>query len=686
MVQAVANTGYTFIKWSDNNIQPIRTDWWITWDTTITWQFVLTYLLPVITINGTWNLIINQWTPYSEPGANRSDFTDWTGTILIATSWTVNTNVVGTYTLEYSFTNTLWYTTKTTKIISVIAQSNWWGGWWWGWSIGTWLIVTIRTGSTTTWNTTTWIVLLPPTTWNNTWPTTWVIVAVNSTTPTSALIWAVEKTVAVIPWQVAVIPTQPNPALTTQSTCYTPKEFSTITLWTQQVEKDILVYQWLLYSYGLTKFTDTDEYKPNNGLKRNEAAKMLVEFARNILCRQKNTTYANQYTDIATSDATLKSYIIDAYEFGIMKWNGSTFRPNDTITRQEFVASLMRMFTNKYLEEANKDWFENYETAFGSYWLNTILSTNNQTDRYDISKILYKLYYDQNYTWTVAGYVLGVDGKKTLTKPAPADIPPAIIPIDVIKPLVPTVTITPILTPNTVIMNEPSAQWNLWESLTQKIIAIQVWQKAEVILEKNIILETKKVCYIPPASVTITLWAQEVPKDILAYQWLLHSYWLTKFTDTDSYKPKNWLKRYEAAKIFVEFARNVLCRQKTASYNNQYTDITDIDPTLKPYIIEAYEYGIMQWWNNIFRPTADITNQEFIAILVRMFTNTNLDIPSQWNNWDIRYKQIYQNYWLDTIITFDQNIDRYNMSKILYKMYFDPTYTWTDAWYVLPIK
>jgi len=42
----------------------------------------------------------------------------------------------------------------------------------------------------------------------------------------------------------------------------------------------------------LTKFTNTDAYRPNDGIKRYEAAKMLVEFASNVLCRQKTATYA----------------------------------------------------------------------------------------------------------------------------------------------------------------------------------------------------------------------------------------------------------------------------------------------------------------------------------------------------------------------------------------------------------
>ena len=184
----------------------------------------------------------------------------------------------------------------------------------------------------------------------------------------------------------------------------------------------------------------------------------------------------------------------------------------------------------------------------------------------------------------------------------------------------------------------------------------------------------------------VTLWKEQVEKDLVMYQGLLSLYWLTKFTDTDSYKPQNWLKRYEAAKMFVEFTRNILCRQKKKIYNNNYVDITNIDPTLRPYIIEAYEYWIMQWSNKLFRPTEAITNQEFIAILIRMFTNQNLDIIRPGNDWDETYKQVYLHYGLDSIIGIGSKVDRYDISKILYQIYFDKNYIWTNAGYVLPQK
>jgi hypothetical protein len=49
---------------------------------------------------------------------------------------------------------------------------------------------------------------------------------------------------------------------------------------------------------------------------------------------------------------------------------------------------------------------------------------------------------------------------------------------------------------------------------------------------------------------------------------------------------------------------------------------------LRPYIIQAYEYGIFKGSKNEFRPLDKISRKEFVASLMRMFTNENMDIQN----------------------------------------------------------
>ena len=69
---------------------------------------------------------------------------------------------------------------------------------------------------------------------------------------------------------------------------------------------------------------------------------------------------------------------------------------------------------------------------------------------------------------------------------------------------------------------------------------------------------------------------------------MLYAYNLTMFNSVDEFGPYRTLSRQEAAKFFVEFAMNVLCR-----IPNQdeiiYTDVENADPTLTPFIQRAYQ-------------------------------------------------------------------------------------------------
>lgn len=74
-----------------------------------------------------------------------------------------------------------------------------------------------------------------------------------------------------------------------------------------------------LYAYEMTMFRSIDEYDPYRKISRQEAAKMLSQFAMNVLCRKPQTTLSTNYTDMEGVDLTLRSYIDLAYKLGLMK-------------------------------------------------------------------------------------------------------------------------------------------------------------------------------------------------------------------------------------------------------------------------------------------------------------------------------------------------------------------------------
>jgi hypothetical protein len=78
----------------------------------------------------------------------------------------------------------------------------------------------------------------------------------------------------------------------------------------------------MLYSYGLTRWRGTADFAPTRKITRQEAARFMVEFAVNVLCRKPTYSYTNQFTDIANADPTLTPYIKQSYEYKIFHGDG----------------------------------------------------------------------------------------------------------------------------------------------------------------------------------------------------------------------------------------------------------------------------------------------------------------------------------------------------------------------------
>jgi hypothetical protein len=74
----------------------------------------------------------------------------------------------------------------------------------------------------------------------------------------------------------------------------------------------------------------------------------------------------------------------------------------------------------------------------------------------------------------------------------------------------------------------------------------------------------------------------------------LYAYNMTIFNDIDKFFPYSNLTREQAAKIFSNFAMNVLCRKPDKNLNINYTDINNANESLKPYISLAYQLGLMK--------------------------------------------------------------------------------------------
>ena len=98
------------------------------------------------------------------------------------------------------------------------------------------------------------------------------------------------------------------------------------------------------YMNGITTMKTIDQADMNWSLNRIAMAKMLSQYAINILKKKPDTSKKCNFTDVtAQMDSDYSNWVTLACQLWIM-WVGITnFRPNDDVTRAEFWTALSRM-------------------------------------------------------------------------------------------------------------------------------------------------------------------------------------------------------------------------------------------------------------------------------------------------------------------------------------------------------
>lgn len=107
-----------------------------------------------------------------------------------------------------------------------------------------------------------------------------------------------------------------------------------------------------MYANGLTKYDNEEEYRPDDGLLREEAAKIIGQ-AFNVLGYDKSTKNSScTFSDSSDIDPSLTTYVMNTCKRGIFK--GTTdgkFMPREQLTRPQSMALLVRIFEGKVSNE-----------------------------------------------------------------------------------------------------------------------------------------------------------------------------------------------------------------------------------------------------------------------------------------------------------------------------------------------
>ena len=98
------------------------------------------------------------------------------------------------------------------------------------------------------------------------------------------------------------------------------------------------------YKNGITTTSSIEKAKMNSPLTRIAMAKMLSQFAINVLGKKPNNSAVPNFTDVSKKlDEDYGWAVTLAYQLGIMWVGVEKFRPYDTVTRWEFWTALSRM-------------------------------------------------------------------------------------------------------------------------------------------------------------------------------------------------------------------------------------------------------------------------------------------------------------------------------------------------------
>ena len=160
----------------------------------------------------------------------------------------------------------------------------------------------------------------------------------------------------------------------------------------------------------------------------------------------------------------------------------------------------------------------------------------------------------------------------------------------------------------------------------------------------------------------------------------LRSYEMTMFDSIDDYDPYRDLSREEAAKIFSNFAINVLCRKPDLNLKVNYSDVENADPTLKPYISLAYQLGVMKgsgMGDGLFRPFDKITKAEVNAVLIRMILKSYLDeTQSTSKTWYSEYNKVSTELWIINSDVWVEYLSRNTAALMLFRAYKQQVFDW----------
>lgn len=361
-----------------------------------------------------------------------------------------------------------------------------------------------------------------------------------------------------------------------------------------------------MFTNGLTKYNIESDYRPNDFLTRQEAAKIIGQAYIVLGYEQTSKNSECGFSDTTIMDSTLISHVDNACKRWLFKWSQGKFMPMKALTRPETMAVLIRMFEGKTSVENWPLWWSDYYFKGQAIGLTTV---NNQTafdssiTRQEIAIYIYRL---KNIVTNQTNKANAINKINQMATGA---------------------------------INQATGSES--SQLTTDFSALA----GSISVDKDPELQ-EAIRWMNDNSLTSYKTIQEyLPFEILT-------------------REQSAKILYTFAQVF-NFTTNPNIALPAECI---FTDISTADASLLTYIENACKSNIMKGKNNKFLPRNTINKAEFITAMIRMFEGKKLDETNtpRWKNYFEKANEMGIVSPADAI-TFEQPITRYEVALFLYR-------------------
>jgi len=359
-----------------------------------------------------------------------------------------------------------------------------------------------------------------------------------------------------------------------------------------------------MYDNGLTRYDNEIDYRPDDGLTREESAKIIGQAFVSLGYNQTTKNNSCNFSDTGEINPTLSTFVINTCKRGIFK--GTTdnkFLPTQKLTRPQAMALLIRIFEGKVSNESRTPRWGDYYVkaqALGLTTLNNQTAFDSDITRREIAIYIYRFknIMSNETTKLMMLSKLAEIGSETTGPSINSGI------LDGFSSLADSLSIN----------NDPE----LLEAIR--------W------MNDNGLTNFKTIPEYKPFEI---LNREQAAKIISLFANIYH---------------------------FGQSSGGILPSDCI------FNDISDTDPSLVTYVEMACSLGILKWSNWYFSPKATINKSQFIAAIIRLFEGKKLDETTspRWKNYFEKAQEIGMIGPADAV-TFENPITRYEVALFLYR-------------------